>query len=55
MTKQEVIDRIGVEKWEDFCKFMWGQTMGINKDGSLDYFECDVYNFLCKPKDRFFD
>jgi len=34
---------------------MAGQTVRINKDGSTDYYECDVENFLRHPKDRFWD
>jgi len=55
MKKEEVIKRIGKEKWKKFAKFMQGQTVGLNDDGSFDYYECDVENFLRKPKDRFFD
>jgi len=41
--------------WKDFNKFMNGQTIGIGKDGKIDYYECDVYNFLKQPHLRFFD
>jgi len=32
MNKEEVINKIGKDKWKDFLKFMNGQTIGINKD-----------------------
>ncbi|MFH0970484.1 MAG: hypothetical protein V1776_03425 [Candidatus Diapherotrites archaeon] len=55
MDKKEVIARIGKNRWNAFQKFMYGQTVGKNKDGSIDYYPLDVENFLRKPKDRFFD
>lgn len=55
MTEKEVIDHIGLERWEEFYKFMYGQTVGVNEDGSFNYYDCDVENFLRHPKDRFFD
>ncbi len=55
MNKNEVLKKIGKSKWEEFQKFMIGQTARINFDGSTDYYACDVENFL-KPKNkRFFD
>ncbi len=50
MKEQEVKDYIGEENWEDFCDWMCGQTMGINEDGSTDYYECDVEAFKHKLK-----
>lgn len=41
--------------WKEFEDFMFGQTVGMGKDGETDYYECDVYNFF-KPKHKqFFD
>ncbi len=55
MNKDEVIKKIGEKNWRRFMYFMRGQTCGINPDGSIDYYDCDVENFLRKPKNRFFD
>ena len=58
MRKEEVIEKIGEENWKAFAEFMFGQTMGINPDGSTDFYECDVENFLYKlrtGKLMFFD
>jgi NOL1/NOP2/fmu family ribosome biogenesis protein len=33
-------------KWEDFAEWMNGQTIGLNADGSPDYYEQDVARFL---------
>ena len=55
MNKNEVIELIGKEKWKEFLDFMNGQTVGINEDGSSNYYKCDVENFLRDEKDRFFD
>ena len=50
MTEQEVKKRIGKKNWKAFCKWMYGQTLGVNEDGSIDYFECDVEAFEYKLK-----
>lgn len=55
MNKKQVIAKIGKERWKEFEEFMHHQTAGLNKDGSLDYYKCDVENFLRKKEDRFFD
>ncbi len=55
MNKKQVIQRIGKNKWAEFERFMAGQTVGLNKDGTTDYYEWDVENFLRKPKNRFSD
>jgi len=55
MKKEEAIKRIGEKRWEEFNEFMRGQTVGINKDGSIDYYEQDVENFLKPEKRRVWD
>ena len=55
MNKEEVIAKVGKENWKKFLEFMRGQTVGLNKDRSHDYYEWDVENFLRYPKDRFWD
>jgi len=45
MTEQEVTDFIGKENWDAFIIWMRGQTIGVSKDGVLDYYSCDVYKF----------
>jgi len=52
---QKVIKIIGINRLQEFYRFMEGQTVGIYKDGDVDYFKQDVENFLRKPEDRFFD
>ena len=46
MNKTEVIKLIGKEKWNKFQKFMFGQTVKLNKDNSIDYYDCDVKLFM---------
>ena len=48
MNKKEVIKLIGKENWKDFLKCMAGQTVGINKDGSDNYYKQDVDRFINK-------
>jgi len=55
MNKEQVIKKIGKKNWPKFIKFMRGQTYAVNDDGSADYYDYDVENFLKKPEDRFFD
>ena len=55
MKKEEVTRKIGKERWKEFSRFMRGQTSGINKDGSADYYKRDVENFLRPKKQRFWD
>lgn len=45
MNKKEVIELIGKENWKDFLKFMKGQTVGVNPDGSTNYYAFDVDRF----------
>lgn len=54
MKKIDVIKKIGKERWEEFCDFMVGQTVGW-KDEETDFYECDVDNFLNPKNKRFFD
>lgn len=56
MNKEEVIKRIGKENWRKFTAFMYGQTVKM-KNGEVNYFSCDVDNFIAKMKGEptFFD
>lgn len=55
MRKKEVLNIIGKKRWKEFEEFMTGQTVGINSDGTTDYYDCDVDNFLRPKNKRFFD
>ena len=46
MNKQEVIKLIGRNRWKEFEKWMTGQTCGLNKDGTLDYYTWDIERFI---------
>jgi len=45
MRESEVKKYIGENNWKLFNKFMNGKTVGINKDGTFDYYEYDVKRF----------
>jgi NOL1/NOP2/fmu family ribosome biogenesis protein len=45
MNEAEVKAKIGEHNWTQFCQWMRGQTIGINKDGSTDYYLSDVDRF----------
>jgi len=55
MTITEVRKKIGDNRIDEFLYFMVGQTVRVYDDGEIDYYECDVENFLRHPRDRFFD
>lgn len=48
MTEKEVKHelRINHRKWSDFCKYMRGQTVGIDSKGKINYYEWDVDRFI---------
>jgi len=50
MSEQEV--RLLIKKnhltWDEFCEFMKGQTVGMNEDGSTNFYDCDVKKFIEK-------
>lgn len=50
MNIKEVKKKIGERNLSSFLEFMEGQTVGINKDGTIDYYETDVLNFINKMK-----
>ncbi|MEK6970900.1 MAG: hypothetical protein AABW68_04415 [archaeon] len=55
MDEQEVLSVIGNRRWSTILEFMRGQTVGLNKDGSTNDYDQDVWNFAQKPNDCFFD
>ena len=46
MNVNEVISKIGEHKLQLFYDFMYGKTIGINPDGSYDFYSCDVEDFI---------
>ncbi len=42
MNKKEVIDKL----WSEFQKFMVGQTVSVDKEGNVDFYEWDVDRFI---------
>ena len=50
MTEYEVKKEIGENNWDKFCEWMYGQTVGLNEDGTTDYYDCDVEAFKRKIK-----
>lgn len=53
MAEEEVKKEIGIEHWSEFIDWMRGQTCGLNEDGSIDYFKCDVEAFKTKLKTKY--
>jgi len=42
---------IGKKDWKEFEEYMNGQTVGIYPDGTTNFYECDVEQFLeCKKR-----
>lgn len=52
MTIKEVEKVVGHNnlRMEDFYKFIEGQTIGIMPDGSDNFYEIDVENFILQGK-----
>jgi hypothetical protein len=53
MKEPDVIQLIGRNRWKDFQLWMRGQTVGVYPDGSTNYYENDVQDFIdgCEPRD----
>lgn len=45
MTTSEAKKIIGAKNWKRFLRWMAGQTVGMNEDGSTDWYENDVRRF----------
>lgn len=52
MTIKEVEKAVGENnlRMEDFYKFMEGQTIGVMPDGTDNFYEIDVTNFILQGK-----
>lgn len=48
MTANEVKNLLNQhnKSWEDFCKWMSGQTVGVYANGEIDWYEWDVKRFI---------
>lgn len=46
MNEKQVKKLIGNDNWEDFLDFMKGQTVGISKNGEIDYYSYDVNRYI---------
>ena len=53
---KEAQARQAIEKengsWDVFREWIRGQTVGIDKDGEIDFYDCDVNRFIlyqCDP------
>ena len=48
MREEEVKKKIGKKNWGKFLKWMCGQTCSMYKDGSTNFYDCDVEAFVRK-------
>ncbi len=46
MKEIEVRTIVGEEHWDEFLKWMRGQTVGLNEDGSTEFYPWDVMKFV---------
>lgn len=46
MKEIEVRTIVGEEHWDEFLEWMEGQTMGLNEDGSTEFYPWDVRQFV---------
>lgn len=59
MTTKEAQSKIkkagGTQAWYLFLDWMKGQTVGMNEDGTTDWYDYDVNRFIrykCNPKNE---
>lgn len=45
MTTEQAKTIVGWKNWAAFLKWMSGQTVGMNEDGSTNWYEYDVRRF----------
>lgn len=55
MTKEQFIEVYGEAIFEDFSRFMAGQTVKQLPDGSIYFYKQDIENYFAADRDRFFD
>lgn len=55
MTESEFIGMYGQVIYDDFRKFMRGQTVRITEEGETYYYKHDIDNYFANDGDRFFD
>jgi len=41
VSKEEIISEVGEDEFERFDKWMTGQTVGVNKDKTINYYRWD--------------
>lgn len=46
MNEKQAKKLVGNDNWEDFLDFMQGQTVGISKNGDIDYYKWDVERYI---------
>jgi hypothetical protein len=51
MNEQEARELVGDDGWDDFLDWLAGQTIGINDDGTIDYYDSDVKRY-CERRRR---
>ena len=52
MNKEEVRELIGDSNWREFLDYMHGKTVGVNDDGSTDFYDWNVERFIMSLKRR---
>ena len=52
MREEEAIKKYGKENWEGMLPLMRGNTVGVNDDGSLDYYDYDLERAFEELKGR---
>lgn len=55
MTESEFIRTYGEVIFNDFCKFMRGQTCMLEPNGEVFYYQHDIDNYFRSNDERFFD
>lgn len=46
LTQEEVVEKIGEDRWDEFAEWMGGQTGAVADDGTFLYYPSDVERFI---------
>ena len=42
MREEQLVKRFGNNVWKKMLEELDGCTVGVNEDGSIDYYDCDI-------------
>lgn len=55
MTESQFIGVYGQVIYDDFLRFMRGQTVQVTESGEVFFYQHDINNYFATESERFFD